>query len=353
MPAIFLLCFVGFVPTLGGELLVRKIADRILEHQTKDGAILMNPVGEGENLLIPYFSNFAAMGLCGAYIFTGEEKYLRSADAWLDWYARHINPDGTIYDYKGPPSNLKPTGDYDSSDAYAGTFITAVWSRYLAKPDEAFLKRLYRAIKKAVAGIKLTLQTDHLTFAKPTHPVKYLMDNVETWQGLNDAGMISRVLGHKEDEEHYNSLASSMLRSLEDKFWDQENGCYSWAIYVGGTKSRGLKRWYPEQMANLMAIAWLPSSPKRKELYLTLREKLRPWEERDLEKLIWWAMAGRGAEMEEDVNLFVGKILEGDLLSLPPYLLGHLLRLIPGEVKVEPARDATKRSEIAEGRYPP
>lgn len=327
---IFLFCLASFAFSSGEGALVRKIADRILEHQTEEGAILMNPKGERENFVIPYFSNFAALGLCRAYSVTKDEKYLKSARAWLDWYAKHLNPDGTIYDYKGPPLCLVPTGDYDSSDAYAGTFITAVWNCYLAKPDITFLKKLYPAVRKAIEGIKLTLQSDHLTFAKPTHPVKYLMDNVETWQGLSNAGRIAEVLGYREDKEEFLSLASSMLGSLEEKFWDEEDRCYAWAIYAFGIKAKGLRRWYPEQMANLMAIAWLPFTPRRKELYLNLREKFQPAEERDLEKLLWWGMAGRGAREEKDVEIFLRKILEGDFLSLRPYLLGHLLSLLTG-----------------------
>jgi len=329
-----LLCCASFASFSKEGLLARKIADRILEHQTEEGAILMNPKGEGENSLIPYFANFAALGLCRAYSLTKEEKYLKSAEAWLNWYSEHLNPDGTIYDYKGLPSQLKPTGDYDSSDAYAGTFITAVWNYYLQKPAETSLKRFYPAIKKAVAGIELTLQPDHLTFAKPTYPVKYLMDNVETWQGLSNASRIAKVLEHREDEEHFLSLASSMLENLEEKFWDEEEKCYSWAIYTSGVKARGLANWYPEQMANLMAIAWLPFSARRKELYLALRERFQPSREKDLEKLIWWGMAAKGAKVGEDVQLFLGRILEGDFLSLPPFSLGHLLSLLTGEAKL-------------------
>lgn len=296
----------------------------------------MKPISfEEENHLIPYFSNYAVIGLSKAYTYTKEEKYLKAVDAWLTWYAKHINPDGTVYDYKGRSSKLITTGDYDSSDAYAGTFITAVWNRYLAKPDKAFLKKLYPAVKKAISAIKLTLQNDHLTFAKPNHPVKYLMDNIETWQGLFNASQIAKVLGYKEDEIYCVSLATRMLNSLEENFWDDEEKCYYFAIYSTGVKEGKLDKWYPEQMANLMAIAFLPHSHKREELYLSLKEKLNPFVEKDLEKLIWWSLSAKGAKVKEDLNLFLGKILQDDYLSLSPFLLGHLLTLLTGKAMVE------------------
>ncbi|MBC7327353.1 hypothetical protein H5T87_04470 [bacterium] len=323
------------LPDAEEGILLKKIGEQILRFQTKDGAILMKPCEENENYLIPYFSNFASIGLSIAYKATKEEKYLKSAKAWLEWYVKHLNPDGTIYDYKGSPSELNPTMDYDSSDAYAGTFITAIWFAYSVKPDKLFLKKIYPAVKKAIEGIKLTLQDDNLTFAKLTHPVKYLMDNVETWQGLHYAGKIAELLGFRDDARYFSQLASSMLDSLEKQFWDAENHCYAWAIYTNGAKASGLKRWYPEQMANLMAIAWLPPSSRRKELYVFLRKELVTKIKQGADELIWWAMASQGAGAKEDTELFLFKLLKGDFLSLPPYQLGHLARIIYCEGKGE------------------
>jgi len=312
------------------EELIKKIGDKILEYQASDGAIFLYHLKRNDNIVIPYFSNYASIGLSLAYCRTRERKFLEGAKAWLNWYASHLNPDGTIYDYEGIPSELKPTGDYDSSDAYAGTFITAVWYFYKASRDKRYLKEIYKTVKRAVEGIKLTLQEDNLTYAKPNYPIKYLMDNVETWHGMEDAGRIAKTWGYKEDYETFTSLSSAMLRSIEEKLWDKGQNCYAWELSPNGKRSSGLSRWYPEQMANLMAIAWLPSSERRKELYLTMKEKISPLSETNPEKLIWWGMAAKGAKNDEDVELFLKSIFESDFLSLIPPLLGHLLYIITG-----------------------
>jgi hypothetical protein len=154
------------------------------------------------------------------------------------------------------------------------------------------------------------------------------MDNVETRHGIEDAGRIAKTLGYKEDYETFTSLSSAMLRSIEEKLWDKGQNCYAWELSPNGKRSSGLSRWYPEQMANLMAIAWLPSSERRKELYLTMKEKISPLSETNPEKLIWWGMAAKGAKNDEDVELFLKSIFESDFLSLIPPLLGHLLYII-------------------------
>ncbi|MGC8843795.1 MAG: hypothetical protein ACP5QS_07630 [bacterium] len=311
------------------EETIRKIADKILEYQSPgDGVIFLYPLEAEENTVIPYFSNYASIGLCLAYSRIKDKRYLEAVKSWLDWYAFHMNPDGTIYDYKGTPNHLKSTGDYDSSDAYAGTFITAVWYVYRVSQDKVFLKKMYKAVKRAVEGIKLTLQEDNLTYAKPNYPVKYLMDNVEVWRGINDAVRIANALGYEQDEKVFHSLAKEMLKSIEEKFWDEENHCYASALYPLGLRERGLRDWYPQQMANLMAIAWLPFSEKRQKLYLMMKEKFPPGEESDIEKLIWWGMAGKGAKEEEDVEDYLKKIENGDWFNLSPPLLGHLLYLL-------------------------
>ncbi|MBC7329347.1 hypothetical protein H5T88_03210 [bacterium] len=310
------------------EEFIRKIGDKILEYQASDGALFLYPLKRNDNIVIPYFSNYASIGLCLAYGKTKDRKYLEGAKAWLNWYASHLNPDGTIFDYKGIPSKLKPTGDYDSSDAYAGTFITAVWYFYKASQDKRYLKEIYKAVKIAVEGVKLTLQEDNLTYAKPNYPIKYLMDNVETWRGIRDAGRIAHALGYKEDGDNFTSLSSAMLKSIEENLWDKEHNCYAWELSPNGKRSSGLSGWYPEQMANLMAIALLPFSERRKELYLAMKEKLSPFNETDLEKLIWWGMAAKGAKDDGDVELFLKRIFESDFLSLIPPLLGHLLYII-------------------------
>ncbi len=63
----------------------------------------------------------------------------------------------------------------------------------------------------------------------------------------------------------------------------------------------GLKLWYPDVMANLMAVAWLPASPRNRALFDRLRKEFghdipkSVGSQVDLERLIWWGWAANGA----------------------------------------------------------
>jgi len=93
--------------------------------------------------VIPYWSSYAAMGLSRAAQVTGNTSDAAAAWAYLDWYASEENAAGYVTDFTVVDNTtLVSTGSMDSTDAYAGTFLTAAWDTFVADPDPNELQRL-------------------------------------------------------------------------------------------------------------------------------------------------------------------------------------------------------------------
>src|SRR5208337_248294 len=126
----FLMCCLSFISVVASAQTVNPayqtitfFADRVLSNQTSDGAIVMGDPTVKPYEVSPYFSNLAAYGLMRAYEVTNNPVYLTAAQQWTEWYIMHLNANGTIYNYTGTPGNWISTNSYDSTDAYASTFL--------------------------------------------------------------------------------------------------------------------------------------------------------------------------------------------------------------------------------------
>ncbi len=274
-------------------------AHLIQRQQTTDGAITMAIVGSDESAVISYFGCFAAEGLVTEYRATRDRTFLRSALAWADWYAAHQNPDGTIFDYKGHSGAWHSTAHFDSSDSYAAVYLSLLSDIFRVTGDKAWLAGLHASIVRALAGIRLTMQPSGLTLATPTYPVMYLMDNTETLGGLRSAHALAVVLGDAAESRRTQAEADRMEASIDSLLWDPSGPNYLVGIQTDGGKDRGLKDWYPDIMANLMAISWLPPSARNNELFDRMFGLFGAGipaqvnSQDDLEKLIWWGYAAQ------------------------------------------------------------
>lgn len=90
-----------------------------------DGAILY-----GSSQINPYYSNLAAIGL------TRDPGSHGIVQRWMEWYIRHLNwPDqwglhGTTYDYDYNNGAEVSHNNADSTDSYAGTFLSLAWAYF-------------------------------------------------------------------------------------------------------------------------------------------------------------------------------------------------------------------------------
>jgi hypothetical protein len=312
--------------------------------QSADGALAMGPADRGSRRLVPYFSNLGAFGVVVTGGIKSERERIRR---WVLWYDAHRNPDGTVYDYEGGSGAWKATGKYDSTDSYASTYLELIYALHRADDDKAWLKERYPFVRRAIEAIRLTMQTNGLTTAHPKWPVMYTMDNVEVLRGLRAAVLLAKAMGSGDDAKAWAALGDRTQDAIARYLWDDTKGCYlvgrqtDNAVFAGG-----LEKWYPDVMANLMAIGWLPkdapSARHHADLYRRLAAKTAdspsagiPAIANDDElmgRLAWWGYAARAMRDKERLS----KVRAGLIVSLNdeknvfnnPATLGHACRLL-------------------------
>jgi hypothetical protein len=310
-------------------------ADEILRRQGSDGAIVLKETASAHNRVVPYFANLAAIGLVSAYQATGQDRYLVAARHWSDWYAAHMNRDGTVYDYSGSTGTWHSDGSYDSTDSYAATWLELL--DLVGVQNKAWASVHYAAAARAVAAIRLTLQPDGLTLAKPGWPVAYTMDNVETARGLRAAARLAAWTGHRNDAAPWTAMAARMEAAIDSNLWDHTQMNYCVGIQADGGRIEAHDKWYPDLMANLMAIGWQRASDRNRSLYQHLaatRSATIPAKantEENIEHLVWWGFAAVAAGDSPRLKAIQTALMAMDPKAIPitnTALLGQVCRLL-------------------------
>lgn len=230
---------------------IRSEADYIISLRTGDGIIA---TVASRTKVVPYQANFAAMGLARASFLLRDSRYSTAAWRWLEWYRDNMYPDGTMPDWIYTSSWI-PSGEPDSTDAYAGTYLSAILETFNATADLTRLRGLQGAVVKAVGAIELTADTDGLHFAKPGWPFKYTMDEAEAYAGFRAAQRIARVLNDSALEARAKTNADRLL-SASVKLIDPATGLYLWALHQDGTRVPAPLEWiYPGATAQAWAVA--------------------------------------------------------------------------------------------------
>lgn len=230
-------------------------ADWILGAITPDGAICTYP---DKTFISPYMANYAAVGLARAFQATTQKKYADAAFAYLTWYANHAaaDPNGYVEDQNVPSDGgtETPTGSYDSTDAYAGTFLWATWEWYVAaESDATTLGTLHPGLTAALKAIASTQQSDGLTWATPAYQVKYLMDQAEAYVGLLAAVPIAGTLGDTAMQTQATQMASEMATGIAS-MWNSTAGLYARAkLSDGSLDTTSWGTLYPDALAQ----AWI------------------------------------------------------------------------------------------------
>lgn len=259
-------------------------AENILACQLPEGAYsVANSDGLWRNgdpiWIVPYFACHGALGLAEWYRLRPDHRYLESVRAYALWHASQLRADGTITDYTGTYPAFSSTGDYDSSDSYPAMYLMTLWRYWQSTGDRAFIESLQPAIAQSVAAMELTLQSDWLTWAKPTYRMKYTMDNSEVFQGFFAAAQLARLL---EDDIHYqdwlykaNQVRGAVLNQL---YYGDALGRYAIAKSNAGTLVGGWDNYYPDAMAGLMAIVYThaPQSARTLSVWNNILDRFSP-----------------------------------------------------------------------------
>lgn len=317
--------------------LFREVYERetewIASLQVENGAIPMTYADNGQLTMNPYFADFAALALLD-----NAEKYADNVVKYMDWHFAHLNTaeedfnglDGTIYDYKitmkdgrieseavSEPDNAD---SYDTTDSYAATFLTVVYKYFRETGDGAYLAAHAEDLKRITDVIFSNLQ-DGLTYAKPNHRVKYLMDNCEVYEGaIAAAGIFEEIVLRGGDEyaslrDDCRELISTVKENINSKLWNYVGGYYSPGIaaYVGvPTKIFSWNMYYPQATSQLFPIICgviEPDTARAEHLYSKFCESFE-WERFDYPDAFYWGANVYAAAVMNDLDRVVTYMTE-------------------------------------------
>jgi hypothetical protein len=215
-----------------------------------DGALLY---GDKVN---PYFANLAAMGM------THDPNRYAAIQNWMKWVIGHLNYgdrwglSGTIYDYNVVDGQEISTGDADSTDSYAATFLSLAWAYYrTGDPNaQAYVRSIAVQLDLVGQVVVATMQGDGLTWAKPDWEIKYMMDNCEAYRGLADLASIFNAIGQPDKAQYYQNLAAKNQSAIQSMWVDGH-----WAVYrdwYGNDIAPNMSVWYADASSQLFPIVY-------------------------------------------------------------------------------------------------
>lgn len=225
--------------------------------QLPDGAFRQLDHGPEANSLVwiaPYFGNYAALALLA-----GHERRKNSADhsavgRWLEWCARNQTSQGYWNDFDGTLADYRDNGRVDAWDSSAATFLM-VAGRYHCG-DVALPEAIAAAARKALECIEAVTDVDGLTWATPTHKVKFLMDNIEVYAGLRAGARLFTSIGANAEVRKADDRARAIGQRLPD-YWLPADNLFASALHENGTFEVGVNKLYPQGLAQLFGIAFV------------------------------------------------------------------------------------------------
>jgi hypothetical protein len=235
-----------------------------------DGAIVD---GANSARINPYFSNLGAVG------FTKNSAYYPHVKNWMEWYWSRVSwPDkfgiyGSINDFDisstgaetaVPDPDAQGNHHPDSTDAYAGTFLSLAYAYYQTGDPAAqsYITSIQPPNSNRLDYVgEVIISTkqssgNNLTWARPDYNIEYLMDNCQAYRGLRDLANLYTAYGLTSQASFYNTHADQMLNGIQTALWNSANGDYYW--YTTDTGTSGTVNWnnfYPDAVSQVFPIA--------------------------------------------------------------------------------------------------
>ena len=293
--------------------------------QLPNGALPMTYAKNGELTVNPYFADFAALALLD-----NADEYADEVVKYMDWHFDHLNTkaedynnlDGTIYDYKVTMKNGEIADErisapenadsYDTTDSYAATFLTVVDKYFRKTGDSDYLvanaKELYR-----IAKVMFATYQNGLTYAKPNHLIKYLMDNCEVYEGavaatkIFDELVLRGLTEYSDMRDDCDEMSFTVRDNINTKLWN-----YTGQHYRAGTIAYlGIPRkvfswdlYYPQATSQLFPIICgviEPDTDRAKHIYETFSEHYH-WEAFDYPDDFYWGANVQAAAIMNDLD---------------------------------------------------
>ncbi len=293
--------------------------------QATDGAIY-DGYSYTTNKITPYFANLSAIGWV--------LDPTKHADVlqWIQWYINHLNwPDkyglyGSIYDYtvaspNGPETSL---GTMDSTDSYAGTFLSLAWAAWQTGDSnlQAYLRSIDYQLDVIGGVIVQTMQSDGLTWALPNYQIKYLEDNTEAYRGLADLSSLYAAMGESTKSSYYAAKASMMLNGI-NSMWLSSAG--AWAVYKDGygkLVAPNWGTWYPDATSQLYPVlnrVVAAKDARSQTVYRKFNNAYPAWDDLSFPDTFPWVLVGYTAALygdssraQTDINSLDSKYVYND-----------------------------------------
>ena len=293
-----------------------------------DGALVD---GADSTRIMPYFSNLGVMG------FTEKPTYYPNVKNWMEWYWNNVSwPDkfgiyGSINDFdvgsngaETPVPDPDAQGNHhpDSTDSYAGTFLSLAYAYYNTGDSAA---RSYITSIQPPNSNRLdyvgevvvhTKQSNGLTWARPDYNIEYLMDNCEAYRGLRDLANLYTAYGLTTQASFYNTHADQMLNGIQTALWNSANNDYYW--YTTDSGSSGSVNWnvfYPDSVSQLFPIAFgviQPTDQRAKDIWSTFQSHWQnQWTTLSTGDQYPWVIIGYVAALmgdTTDANTFINNL---------------------------------------------
>jgi hypothetical protein len=251
--------------------------------QLADGAIADN-----RTYIEPYFANEAAIAL------TAIPGQMPRVVLWMRWYIAHLNQhdvwgsNGTIYDYDIAGGATGASRDKaDSTDAYAATFLSLAFNAWEHgdEPTRDFVRSVIPQLDEVAAAATETMQTNGLTWSKPSYPVQYLEDNCQVYRGLADYATLLTAVGDTSKAARYSQQAQTVYDAIQSALWAPSRNTYAFFVDKKGKRVFATAKtvWYAG-VAELFPIIYgviTPTSDRAKDLYAQFNAQFPNWDTLD------------------------------------------------------------------------
>jgi hypothetical protein len=244
--------------------------EAILSSQLADGAVIQvgYSVAGKPAYVEPYFANLACLGLLAARLCHREARTLPFIRRWLEWYADHQEPDGTIPRYDGFQDANRNLVNYtevgpDSHDSYAGSYL-AVAAAYTRASHNRPSRKIIQACRRCMGvlarcrsgtdGFYHTL--DPAPYPPDALPAQYLLDNLEVHQGLVAARVYFSGIRDVATAAEAASLAADLANRFH-LFWYPQQAHFVSLLADKGSVVWGGQLHHVEELANVSALAFL------------------------------------------------------------------------------------------------
>ncbi len=329
-----------------------------------DGAVLDEANSTRIN---PYFANLGVTG------FVDNSAYYANIKNYMEWYWNHVgwplhitpsgctvNPSsgdlyGAIDDFdvgsngaETPVTDSPSAHHPDSTDAYAGTFLSLAYQYWeTGDPNaQAYIKNITIGANgdrlDYVGQVVLaTLQSNNLTCARPDYNIQYLMDNAEAYRGLRDLVNLYTAVGATSKVNYYKPYADAMQNAIQTTLWNSSaNSYYTYTSPSGPPQAVNWADWYTNlsgipdgAVIEIWPIALgvvQPSDPRAQQIWTTFNNNwktqwttLQP--KAPTNDPFPWAIVGYAAALmgdTTDANTFIQNMEKKYVNTTPPFTGG-------------------------------